>query len=406
MATAAAPSSGDGLHFVIPEGTASISQPDWVRDGHDSWAEWGVDKETLTGVTIPTSVTSIGRHAFFGCSALRSVDVPASVASIGPNAFYRCSSLAAVTIPASVTSIGAAAFFECSSLARADIPMSVTSVERSVFNGCSSLISVAIPATVTSIDYSAFKGCSSLTRVHIPAAVTRIEDHAFSGCSSLTSVAVPTSVTMIREYAFNGCSSLTNVEIGASATTLGGTDWRGAFHGAFEGCTSLAVLMVQPIDTGEGADAVAAATATAAATTASTSAVIKAFNEQAQFPAVTKIWATDDIITSLQGSFAAYRQFKDVPRALRAAPDATTWAGVQLWLWWLPPTSFSADGGGGGNNRRVVCKSRQLTIWTTMLCGHRAVTSTTLPDLPEELWLCLFGFLKHDQQPTFLAQDS
>ena len=108
-----------------------------------------------------------------------------------------------------------------------------------------------------------------------------------------------------------------------------------------------------------------------------------------------KIWATDDVIMRLKGPFAAYDQFKDVPRALRAAPDAKTWADVQLWLWWLPPTSFSGDGD------RVVCKSRQLTIWATMLCGFRAEAFATLPSLPEELWLYTFGFLKHDQQPTF-----
>ena len=38
-----------------------------------------------------------------------------------------------------------------------------------------------------------------------------------------------------------------------------------------------------------------------------------------------------------------------------------------------------------------------------MLAGSRAesVVSATLPGLPEELWLYIFGFLKHDQQPTF-----
>ena len=41
----------------------------------------------------------------------------------------------------------------------------------------------------------------------------------------------------------------------------------------------------------------------------------KHFNEENQFPAVTKIWATDDIIIELKGWYAAYDHFKDVPRA-------------------------------------------------------------------------------------------
>ena len=59
-----------------------------------------------------------------------------------------------------------------------------------------------------------------------------------------------------------------------------------------------------------------------------------------------------------------------------------------------------------GVGDRVVCESRQLVLWMTMLGGLRAETDATLPRLPEELWLLTFGFLKHDQQPTFAAQDA
>lgn len=167
--------------------------------------------------------------------------------------------------------------------------------------------------------------------------------------------------------------------------------------------------MVQPVDTANdagggggmgGGGAAAAAAAATTTTAASTSAIVKAFDKQNQFPAVTQIWATDGVIKGLKGRFGAYTQFKDIPRALRAAPDANTWAGVQLWLWWLPPTSFVGVVS-SGINHRVVCKSRKLTIWVTMLGGLRAEESDTLPSLPEELWLHTFKFLKHDQQPTF-----
>ena len=184
--------------------------------------------------------------------------------------------------------------------------------------------------------------------------------------------------------------------------TLGDTDRQGTFHAAFNASTSVQVLMLQPNDANGANSSDDAPAAAALATNAATCAtIIKAFNEQNQFPAVTKIWATDDIIMELKGRFAAYDQFKDVPRALRAAPDAKTWAGVQLWLWWLPPTSFSRGSSSNNNEHRVVCKSRLATIWTTMLAGFHAEKSATLPRLPEELWLYMFGFLKHDEQPIF-----
>ncbi|MCR4663795.1 MAG: leucine-rich repeat domain-containing protein, partial [Paludibacteraceae bacterium] len=67
-------------------------------------------------ITIPNSVTSIGKYAFDYCTGLTSVTIPNSVTSIGDWAFSSCSSLTSVTIPNSVTSIGNYAFSWCSKL--------------------------------------------------------------------------------------------------------------------------------------------------------------------------------------------------------------------------------------------------------------------------------------------------
>ena len=72
--------------------------------------------KSLTSVTIPNNVTSIGDNAFSGCSGLTSVTIPNSVTSIGSVAFWGCSGLTSITIPNSVTSIGSAAFWGCSGL--------------------------------------------------------------------------------------------------------------------------------------------------------------------------------------------------------------------------------------------------------------------------------------------------
>jgi hypothetical protein len=41
-------------------------------------------------VTIPSSVTTIGQNAFWGCTSLASVTIPSSVTSIGQQAFFQC----------------------------------------------------------------------------------------------------------------------------------------------------------------------------------------------------------------------------------------------------------------------------------------------------------------------------
>ncbi len=88
---------------------------------------------TLTSVTIPGGVTSIGTSTFQDCTALTSVTIPNSVTTIGTRAFQNCTALTSVTIPSGVTSIGDSAFGSCSALTSVTIPASVTSIGQNAF---------------------------------------------------------------------------------------------------------------------------------------------------------------------------------------------------------------------------------------------------------------------------------
>jgi len=182
--------------------------------------------ESLTSVTIPSSVTKIGFYAFFDCSSLTSVTVDnrnPSYASIDGVLFdksmrniisYPAGKTARTyTIPSSVTDIREGAFYFCINLTSVTIPSSVTLIREGAFFGCSSLTSVTIPSSVTIIGEGAFVGCESLTSISIPSSVTSIGDRAFLLCESLTSVTIPSSVTEIGESAFARCDSLTSVTL-------------------------------------------------------------------------------------------------------------------------------------------------------------------------------------------------
>ena len=95
---------------------------------------------SLTSITIPDSVTSIGYYAFFYCRSLTSITIPDSVTSIGNYAFSNCRSLTSITIPDSVTSIGNDAFYGCSSLKTISLSCK-SSLKKSNFGKQANLVS-------------------------------------------------------------------------------------------------------------------------------------------------------------------------------------------------------------------------------------------------------------------------
>ncbi|MBQ9664137.1 MAG: leucine-rich repeat protein, partial [Oscillospiraceae bacterium] len=146
---------------VIPEGITSI--------GADAFK----DCSNVTSLTIPGSVTNIGYWAFSGCKGLKTAGPTGEgygyefgwTENIPDNAFQGCSTLTSVTIPESVTSIGNNAFSHCYDIMSISIPGRVTSIGDEAFLWCIYLKSITIPASVKSIGEGAFARCNSLNNI-------------------------------------------------------------------------------------------------------------------------------------------------------------------------------------------------------------------------------------------------
>lgn len=203
---------------VFPEGNKFIR--DWMFDGCRS----------LTSVSIPSTVTSIGYRAFSSCSSLEGVVIPEGVTSIQGYAFRYCYSLRNILIPGSVTSIGYCAFEYCSGLESIAIPNGVKSIESYTFLGCSGLKNVTLPSGLTSIGYGAFQYCNGLTSISIPPSVVSIDGRAFENCYLLTSVVIPEGVATIGAEAFARCGNLEDVFIPASVRSIGSDAFRYGYH--------------------------------------------------------------------------------------------------------------------------------------------------------------------------------
>lgn len=247
-------------------------------------------------IVFSDKLTTIGENAFYNCPNVLSLTIPNSVTSIGRYAFDRvcnveyngtanvsdsgarclngyvennlvysdatktklcgCPSFVsgAMVIPNTVTTIGMNAFVACKGITSVTIPNSVTTIGIQAFDGMSNITELTIPASVTSIGWDAFRDWSkSLTSIRveegnanydsrnncnalietatntlvlgcantvIPNTITVIGDYAFSECKNLPSITIPTGVTRIEGSAFIRCN-LTEVILPSSLTQIG-----------------------------------------------------------------------------------------------------------------------------------------------------------------------------------------
>jgi hypothetical protein len=172
----------------------------------------------ITAITLPQTLTKIGRGAFTYFRSLVSINIPDNVLSIGIMAFYDCFELTGVTIGDGVTSIGASAFGDCYGLTSIVIPDGVTTIGDYAFDLCTGLISIVIPESVTAIGYNAFRSCANLdtvtfTRTTPPVMGTPGSSPlVFYDCPSLSAIVVPLGTVEAYETAFPA-GSYVNKEI-------------------------------------------------------------------------------------------------------------------------------------------------------------------------------------------------
>ena len=117
--------------IVIPDSVTSIS--------------YGVFSgcTNLEAITIPKNAKfdSYG-YTFNNCTSLKNVIFSNGIEKIPSDLFYKSSnldSLTSITIPNSVTTIGGSAFYGCTGLTSVTIPNSVTSIGGYAFSGCTNL---------------------------------------------------------------------------------------------------------------------------------------------------------------------------------------------------------------------------------------------------------------------------
>ena len=168
------------------------------------------------------SVTSIEEKAFYNCGKITSLSIPATVTNIGKAITSCCTNLGSITVDAdnpvydSHDNCNAVIETETGRLIagcyKTVIPEGVTVVGSEAMRGMFGLKAITLPSTLKTIEGLAFYHCKGLKgSLRIPDGVTSVATYAFYKCTGLTSLDIPATVTSLGTYAFRECTGLTTV---------------------------------------------------------------------------------------------------------------------------------------------------------------------------------------------------
>lgn len=130
-----------------------------------------------------------------------------------------------------VTEIGRTAFIH-GNFASIVLPDTVTVIGDYAFLSCKKITELNLPDGVTHMGEGALGECVKLATITVPDGVTEISDGLFEGCSELRTVILPDEIVSVGKDAFAYCYAITEITFGDGLQSIG--------EGAFEECTRLA----------------------------------------------------------------------------------------------------------------------------------------------------------------------
>lgn len=186
------------------------------RDARDLHAHAFEGCTSLTDIHFGSSFGYISAYAFRGCTSLRQVTFPYTVFQVSKYAFADCTALTEVTFEpdpdgmGGLSTLGSHAFAGCTSLRAVNVPERLNRIDSYAFSGCSSLEWLPIEQFDV-LEAHSFAGWTGLKSAVLSPQLKSLPDGLFDGCTGLQRVTVQNNVTSIGTGVFTGCTALTDV---------------------------------------------------------------------------------------------------------------------------------------------------------------------------------------------------
>ena len=121
----------------------------------------------IRAIVVDDRITGIEGAVFMDCRSLTTVTLPGALQSIGDCAFSGCTALTTVKFPETVSTIGAQAFFN-TALTGVILPGGVTKVGIQSFANNGKLVSVKLEGSGTKVGWGAFMNLAASAVVTVP----------------------------------------------------------------------------------------------------------------------------------------------------------------------------------------------------------------------------------------------
>ena len=192
--------------------------------------------QSLTGISLPSTLTEIGQQAFTKNAKLKEFVFPngndqyqaynGMLLTGDGKTLLRCTAGAGetVTVPDGVETIAPYAFdtalyTDQNPFTKVVLPESVRTLSDHAFYGCYRLESVNLSG-ITEMGESALSSCDQLKAADL-SGLTAVPAYAFQGCRSLETVVLPEGMEEIGDYAFSGCRGLKDLRLPESLRCIG-----------------------------------------------------------------------------------------------------------------------------------------------------------------------------------------
>ena len=209
--------------------------------------DYAFESLTITGVSIPGTVTNLGERAFGDCHSLGKITFEESTQPLTLvygyyGSFQYCDADKQVIVKRNLTPSEGCPFYD--NVTSAVIGGKATTVANSLFYGQRKMTSISIGNSVTSIGNHAFAGCgdeSSEVEMTLTLSenITTIGEKAFFNCPALKSLSLPSPLKLIGGEAFS-YANIASLVIPESVDSIG--------EHAFENCKKLTSIRIEDSD--------------------------------------------------------------------------------------------------------------------------------------------------------------